>query len=214
MTNTITFNNLALGGVTTTRGLPESPSPVGTTFDPVNKGSNTIISGEGLLVAACGNAPSVARSIGTIAEGSKTIWEFTHTADTWTPESEARCRMGFGTAAASLDLKVGEDTSPSLGLQNDGILAYGLGLVPGGDLGWGWIVGDTITFELERSGGDAIVKFYKNGLYKDSRTLAMPSGVWYAMVSNTVPIFTSTITANFSGPFQIEPTAGFGPIPV
>jgi hypothetical protein len=206
-----------LSGVTFSDKIPGSPSPVGTTWDPVNKGSKTIISGEG-LVAACGDGTagpqSAARSIGTIAEGSKTIWEFTHTADTWIPENEALCRMGFGTADANLDRGVGYAESTAFGIQNDGSVSYNGGDVPPGNLGSGWVVGDTITFELERSGGDAIVVMYKNGADLGTRTQAMPGGVWHAMVSNALFLFTSTITANFSGPFQIEPTAGFGPIPV
>jgi hypothetical protein len=216
----IPLTDLPLELATGSEAVPSAPPwpSAGTTWDPVNKGSKTTISGEGLLVADCGDGTagpqSAARSIGTIAEGSKTIFEFTHTADTWLPESEARCRMGFGTADAPLDLGVGSGGSTSLGLQNDGGVSYNGGDVPGGSFGWGWIVGDTITFELERSDGNAIMLIYKNGLYKDSRTLAMPAGPWHAMVSNALFLFTSTITANFLGPFQIEPTAGFYPIPV
>jgi hypothetical protein len=122
--------------------------------------------------------------------------------------------MGFGTADAPLDLGVGSGGSTSLGLQNDGGVSYNGGDVPPGSLPVGWLVGDTITFELERSDGNAIMLIYKNGAEIGTRTLAMPAGPWHAMVSNALFLFTETITANFSGPFQIEPRAGFGPIPV
>jgi hypothetical protein len=214
----IPLTDLPLGLATGSEVVPSAPPwpSVGTTFDPVNKGSNTIISG-GNLVATCGNAQSVARSIGTIAEGSKTIFEFTHTADTWPydPPFSQFCRMGFGTADCPLDVGVGYETSTSLAIQSDGSVNYNGGEGgSGGSLPEGFGVGDTITLELERSGGNAIVTFYKNGSYLGIRTQAMPGGVWHAMVSNTVPVFTGTYTANFLGPYQIEPTAGYGPIPV
>jgi hypothetical protein len=189
-------------------GWPE----VSTTFDPVNKGDNTILSG-GNLVATCGNPQSVARSIGTMVEGSKTIFEFTHTSDTWTPEEEAYCRFGFG-PDANLNLGVGQETSLGLAVQNDGSVLYNGGGIPGfpDNLPVGFVPGDTITLELERSNGDGIVVFYKNGVVMGTRTMAMSEGPWYAIVSNTVPIFAGTYTANFLGPYQIYPKPGYGPI--
>ena len=187
-----------------------------TTFDPVNKGDRTTIS-DGNLVAVCGNgAPpnaSAARSLGAIQENTKTIWEITLTA-----QPDAFCSMGFGTADHDLDgpAALGQDVY-SIGCQNNvgGTILYDSGGVPGGHFGTGYVVGDIITWELERAGISTTFTCYVNGVSIGTRTLDMPSatGLMYAMVCQTVSLFASTFTANFSGPFQIEPTAGFSPIP-
>jgi hypothetical protein len=219
----VPLTDLPLILATGSEAVPSAPPwpLVSTTFDPVNISTRAVLSG-GNLVAHCGDGTpggfGTARSIGTIAENTKTIFEFTHTADTWIPVEDAYCVLGFGTPDHLLDgaPNVGQDTY-SLAIQSDGLVLYNNQGIPGYDenIGVGFVgVGDTITFELERSGVDTTVLFYKNGSYMGIRTLEMPSGVWHAMVSSYLFLFTATITANFLGPYQIEPKAGYGPIPV
>ena len=181
-------------------------TPPTTTWNPLDKGTETVLS-NGDLTATCGSTSptgySSVRTATLIGATEKKICEVTF--DSYAGGTTLG-NIGVGTNNTNINDYMGHDNT-SIGYFSNGNVLFNNSVL---NTIATYTTGDTITMEIDRT--TSTVAFYKNGTAVGSFTQTMSGVSWSPMVSNLSISQQATYTANFAEPFEITPTAGFTPI--
>ena len=182
-----------------------APPPVFTTWNPADKGTNTVLS-NGDLTATMSNGASYSavRSVVGVTSGQQKIWEITiDSLGTGTATV-----IGAGTSAADINNYPGQNTA-SIGYQTeDGTLLYNNGALQTSLTSLG--ATDVLTIEFDIAINTWY--FYVNGVFETSQVQALAGGgSVFPMLSNGNFAATGQqFTANFgASAFVTTPQSGF-----